>query len=125
MTTQPDSQQHNPYGTSLPADEAQATKTQLMARSMLERREQGYTYGYFFKRNLPGYLKLLIAYGLPTLICVQLEQRALACVSVGMMIGSFLRDIDWYRAFLSTIPLSDAVTNWEKVQRIADGVETI
>ena len=125
MTNDPQSQQDNPYGASVPSDDARVTKTQQMARLMLERRDRGYTYGFFLKRNLFGYVKIIVAFGLPALILLQLDQSGLARIMLGMMVGSFIRDIDWFRAFLVTIPLSDAVTNWDKVQRIADGVETI
>ena len=125
MTSNSDPQQHNPYGVSNSPDDAKATKTQLLARMMLARREQGYTYSFFVQRNAGGYFKLLLAYGIPAIILLQLEQYGMARVLLGMLLGSYIRDVDWFRAFHATIPLSDAVTNWDKVQRIADGVETI
>jgi hypothetical protein len=39
------------------------------------------------------------------------------------MLGAMLRDIAWARAHVNAWPLTDRITDWDRVRRIADGTE--
>jgi len=38
-----------------------------------------------------------------------------------LLLGALLRDIGWFRAIGRTWPFSEKVTDWDKVQGLADG----
>ena len=42
-------------------------------------------------------------------------------VFLGSLIGVLLRDIGWFRVICRTWPFSEKVTDWGKVQELADG----
>lgn len=112
---------NNPYSSpDAPAGPSPTTEQQL-ARYMLEVREEGYTAGLFLRRNSKGYLIQLTQHVAAIALCIYAQQWNLIYVIAGMIIGKSIRDLSWFRGIRKTWPLSEKVTDWEKVQRIADG----
>lgn len=44
-------------------------------------------------------------------------------VFAGVMLGAMLRDIGWARAHVNAWPLTDRITDWDRVRGIAGGTE--
>ncbi len=93
----------------------------LAARRMLENREKGFTFRLFYRRILSTYLlqTLLYAVAIGLLVLVEIWPAVWLCG--GMILGAFLRDITWVRSIRKRWPFSVYLTDWEKVQRLAEG----
>ena len=92
---------------------------------MLETRERGYSFGLFLRRSAKRYL-LQVAYFVFALVLFALLQLWLVFyLMLGMFAGCLFRDIGWFRAVGKTWPFSLKVTDWEKVQRLADEKDVV
>lgn len=94
---------------------------QALAKSMLETRDRGFTFGLFARRNAWRYLLLFCGYyGLLLIGLGSLEDWVAFWLMLGVLAGYLLRDIAWFQSIGKTWPFSLRVTDWEKIQRIAD-----
>ena len=91
-----------------------------LAQRLLETRECGYSFRLFYRRSAQTYLVILFMFGMFIAICAAFEIWALFCGLIGMLCGVLLRDVGWMRATARAWPFTLKVTDWEKVQRIAD-----
>lgn len=94
---------------------------QNLARRLLETRERGYSTSLFFRRNAKRYVSLgsaSIAIGI-----AMAASRHLVPLSfvLGMIATSVLRDINWLSRLRKTSSFMNKVTDWDKVQKLAEG----
>lgn len=94
---------------------------QLLAKRMLETREHGFSFALLVRRNAKRYLFLFAVLALAFLMFADLKFWRACYVLVGLLLGALLRDIGWFRAIGRTWPFSEKVTDWGKVQGLADG----
>ncbi|MBM3978212.1 MAG: hypothetical protein FJ299_14650 [Planctomycetes bacterium] len=93
---------------------------QFLASRMLETRARGYSFGLYFRWSAKLYL-LLVAYFAFALVALAfLELWLFFFFMLGLFAGCLLRDVGWFRAVRKTWPFSLKVTDWERVQRLAD-----
>jgi hypothetical protein len=88
---------------------------------MLENRERGYTFGLFSRRALKFYLCQIICYTVGIGIVVSMQVWPAVWCFLGMIVGSFVRDLAWLKVIRRSWPFSAAITDWDKVQKLADG----
>ena len=93
---------------------------QTLARRMLETRDRGYSFALFFRRSAKRYLLLFSYFGLALIAFGVLQLWLPFYLMLGMLAGCLFRDIGWVRAVGKTWPFSLKVTDWDKVQRLAD-----
>ena len=93
----------------------------LAARRLLENRDKGFTFRLFYRRSLRGYLIQLVTTAAVIALLGYLKIWPAAWIYLGVTIGSFARDIAWVRSIRKSWPLSVALTDWEKVRKLADG----
>ncbi len=87
---------------------------------MLETRDRGYSFPLFIRRSAKRYLLLFALFGFVLLAFGVLQYWMTFYLMLGMLVGSLLRDIGWFRAIGKTWPFSQKVTDWNEVQRLAD-----
>jgi hypothetical protein len=93
---------------------------QILARRMLETRNRGYSFALFLRRNTTRYLIFFSCLGLALVGIAWLRFWTLFYITLGLLAGAVLRDIGWFRAIGKTWPFSLKVTDWDKVQKLAD-----
>ena len=97
----------------------------MLARRTLETRDRGYSLGLYFHRSGRRYL-LLVSYFVLALVGFALLQLwNVFYLMLGMFAGCIFRDIGWVRAGGKTWPFSLKVTDWDKVQKLADEKEVV
>ena len=92
----------------------------MLAQRMLEVRKHGYTFGLFFRRSASGYLRLVVSGAIGLTIFALSEIWVAFWLVVGMFVGAVLRDIGWVRAFRRSWPFSEKITDWKKVEALAE-----
>lgn len=96
---------------------------QTLAKNMLETRERGFSFGLYLRRGYVRYLLLTTYYTLALALFAALQVWPAFYIMLGHTIGVFTRDIGWIRAVRKSWPFTEKVTDWEKIQRLADGGE--
>lgn len=94
---------------------------QKLARKLLPLQQRGPTYGRFFRNNVRLYTFQLVVFAAVLGALAWFDQPAGFLLVLGIVIGALLRDAGWVRSIRRTWPFTVAVTDWEKVRRIADG----
>ncbi|MCE9636358.1 MAG: hypothetical protein K8T90_11700 [Planctomycetes bacterium] len=95
-----------------------------LALRMLEARGKELTFGWFLQRAWKQYT-ILGSMGTAALAVLGAMQAWTAfAVVAGMLVGAVARDNGWLRQYRRMRPFSEKVTDWPKVQRLADG-ETV
>ena len=95
---------------------------QFLARQMLETRQRGYSLTRFVQLNSQRYVILFSYFGLLLVACAFLNLWMFFCAVLGLVAGCVLRDIAWAKTIGRTWPFSVKVTDWDKVQRLADDI---
>lgn len=98
---------------------------QMLARRMLQTRDRGYSFALFFRRSAKRYVLLVSCLGLALVPLALLQLWMLFYLILGMVAGSFLRDVGWVRAIRKTWPFGLKVTDWDKVQELADEKDVV
>jgi hypothetical protein len=93
---------------------------QVLARRQIEFRDNGCSYGSFLRNNIKGYLFLIASYVLLLALSAFLQHWILFYVLLGGLVGSLSRDVGWMRGARKRWAFSVKITDWEKVQRLAD-----
>lgn len=97
-------------------------KGQAWARRMLEaRRRGGYTVGLFYRWSALRYLFEFVYFGAILAFLAMVEGWTLFMLLLGLYLGMLLRDFGRARATAAIWPLSERVTEWDRVRRIAEG----
>lgn len=97
-------------------------KDQAIARRMLEARERGgYSLGLFYRWSARRYLVLVLIFGLGLGLLAVAEAWPLFLITVGLVVGTLLRDLGWAGATAKTWHLTEQWTEWDRVARVARG----
>ena len=104
---------------------------QFLAKQLLEMREHGLTFRRFFGKNLMLHLlfaisiSLMIYFGWPKYCDVcQVAHGGnwlMVGLAIGFFFGFFLVTMTTIRAISKNLPFRLKVTDWDKVQRLANG----
>jgi len=90
---------------------------------MLQARERGgYRFLPFVRMNAKGYVVLVVYFGALLAFFAFTAMWPVFAVVAGVVAGVFLRDVNWLIGIQRNWPFSDKVTDWGKVQKIADGL---
>lgn len=93
---------------------------QRLATRMLEIRDRGYTFALFLRWSAKSYLLLFFIFGVVLIAFVMTQQWMPLCLMFSMLLGVLLRDIGWVQANGKACPFTLKVTDWDKVQALAD-----
>src|SRR5512135_2940802 len=94
-----------------------------LAERMLQARERGgYSFLHFVRMNARGYVVLIVYFGAVLIFCAFTAMWPVFAVVAGLIAGVFLRDVSWLIGIQRNWPFSAKVTDWGKVQKIADGL---
>ncbi len=93
---------------------------QVIARGMLETRKHDCSLDHYFRRSTKRYLALFAIFVLAFIVFGILRRWDLVYLMFGMLAGCLLRDIGWVRAVRKTWSFTLKVTDWDKVQQLAD-----
>ena len=92
---------------------------QMLARSLLEMRERGISFGSHVRRNHTFY-SVFAAYFVAVLVLLAwLQMWLLFYLVAGMCLGALLKDFGWVRATHKVFPFTVKVTDWTKVEDLA------
>ena len=108
------------------ANKMKMTREQQLARHMLAHRAKGYSVGYVIRQSAWRYLTLLVLATGMLAASLATRDRILQLFFVwgfGMFAGAILRDVGWIRRIRKNWPFSRRVTDWAKVEAIANGGE--
>jgi hypothetical protein len=104
---------------------------QFLAKQLIEMREHGLTFRRFFRKNL--LLHLLFAISISLMIYFGWPKYCDVCqvahggnwlmvgLAIGFFFGFFLVTVTTIRAISKNLPFRLKVTDWDKVQRLANG----
>ncbi len=91
----------------------------LILRRMLLLRGRGYSYGQFYRWMLPAYIGLFAVMGAGIAWFVWSEMPLGAALMIGMLIGVVLRDFGYTRVQKRVWPITERITDWDEVERLA------
>jgi len=100
---------------------------QELAHHLLKHRDAGYSIGYVLLRSKVRYgihIALIIGFAVVFLVAADLWLKGLSLWAIGMYLGALLRDIGWLRRIKMSWPFTQKITDWQKVQDIAEGRES-
>ncbi|MFM8292132.1 MAG: hypothetical protein ACKOC4_10590 [Planctomycetia bacterium] len=92
----------------------------MLARSLLEARERGISFGLHVRRNALMYGMFATYFIVCLAILAWMQLWFVFYLVTGMALGSLLKDIGWVRATRKVLPFTVAVTDWDKVERLAN-----
>ena|ERR1035437_2188900 len=97
------------------------TSEKILAERMIQARERG-GYGIlrYARLNARGYISVIICYGALLTFLAFAGQWPLFAVIFGVLGGLFLRDVEWLYGIQQSWPFVVKVTDWDKVQKVAD-----
>jgi hypothetical protein len=94
----------------------------ILAEQMLQARAAG---GYrvlpFLRMNAKRYALLVVCFAAVLAFFAFAEAPICFAAIVGMVVGTFLRDISWLIGVQQNWPFVMKVTDWDRVNRVADG----
>ena len=96
---------------------------QLYCKQLIEYRQAGYTLKSYYMRQRIWYLSGLSIFLLALFLIFDSNHdlNAYSTLIVGLYIGTISRDVRWVMATKRIWPVKVFVTNWEKVEGIANG----
>ena len=97
------------------------TEEIIHAKRLLETRDNGFTIGTFLKRSTKPYLVTILMLSAGVFTFHTLDYRGGVYWTIGVFTGMVLRDFNWVRYIMKSLPFSLKVTDWQVVQSIADG----
>jgi len=93
---------------------------EVLAKSLLEKRESGITVLSGLKsikgRIIFRFVLLCILYSL----YAQSGNDSMLYLGIGYVLGMTIQDISWFSTIAKTWPFSTKVTDWEKVEELAN-----
>ena len=96
---------------------------QILAQLFLEHRKHGYSIRLVLRRMKRRYILSVTLCVVMSFIACSLSLYWFAYIILGIYMGGFLRDIGWLRAIKKTWPFTEKITDWNKVEAIANGDE--
>ncbi len=94
---------------------------QFLAKQLLEMREHGFTFVRFMRRNLILHLFFALSILLILLLGAWSGNRLAFGLALGFFLGFWTFTITTIRGVNKHLPFRLKVTDWDKVQRLADG----
>jgi hypothetical protein len=95
---------------------------QTIAKRLLEARDQGgYSIGLFLRWQGKRYVIMGIYFAILLGLCAFAQAWLPFGILAGLMAGSALRDLGWYKASIKAWPFNDRVFRWDLIEQIADG----
>jgi hypothetical protein len=93
----------------------------ILAERMLQARAcGGYKLRPFLRMNAKGYIFLVVYFSAVMAVLAFAGCWPAVFVVGGIAAGVFLRDVSWLTGVQRSWPFSVKVTDWDKVQKIAD-----
>jgi hypothetical protein len=99
---------------------------QEIARHFLKHRESGYSIAYVLRRSRLRYafhVAVLLAFIVIFHTTDDLWLKGFSLWAIGMFLGALVRDFGWLRRIKRTWPFTQKITDWQKVEDIAEGKE--
>jgi hypothetical protein len=93
---------------------------QTLARRLLQVRQQGYSFGLFYRFNLRRYLLMIAIFGTLMTNLALAEAWRTFCTMLGLFVGTVVRDVAWMVTIRKSWPFTERITDWNKVQRLAN-----
>jgi hypothetical protein len=91
------------------------------AERMLQARERGGpSFLSFLRTNAKAHIFLILYFGAMITVLALAQIWPAVFIILGLAIGVFLRDLSWIIGIRRTWAFSVKVTDWEKVQKLAD-----
>lgn len=100
------------------------TTEQELARHFLKHRDTGYSIAYVLRRSKVRYgihIAVLVGFLLVFHTTDDLWLKGFSLWAVGMYLGAVLCDFGWLRRVKKSWPFTLKITDWEKVEAIAEG----
>ena len=92
-----------------------------LAERLLHAKREGYTFRYFMRLNAKAWWIRGAALAYLGLSAFVIDFHPVLVLTSGILLGSLLRDIAWFRGIRLTWPFSVRVTDWRLVEEIAKG----
>ncbi|NOZ86082.1 MAG: hypothetical protein GXP49_07430 [Deltaproteobacteria bacterium] len=97
---------------------------QDLARHFLAHRNTGYSIAYVLRQSKGRYalhIGILIAFLVGFQATDDLWLKGFCLWAIGMFFGALVRDAGWLRRIKMSWPFTQKITNWRKVEAIAEG----
>ena len=94
---------------------------QMLAKSLLESRERGVSLVRHVRYNATPYGIFVTYFGVTLAILAWVQLWLPLCFLLGMCVGSLLWDVGWLRGIRRSFPFTLKVTDWGKVESLANG----
>jgi hypothetical protein len=93
----------------------------ILAQRMLQARaDGGYRLRLFLRINTKGYIFLVLFFSALSTVSAFVGCWPCTFLVAGIGFGVFLRDVSWLTGIQRSWPFSVRITDWDKVQKIAD-----
>jgi hypothetical protein len=93
----------------------------ILAERLLQARASGgYKFLPFLRMNVKGYTIIVLYFGAVLAGLAYAGIWSGFTAAAGVIVGVFLRDVSWLTGIQRSWPFSVKVTDWDKVQKIAD-----
>ncbi len=79
---------------------------------------------FMYRRAWKAHLINIVTFSTLTYLAYSFVSKQHAIFVIGVLFGLLVRDFAWHRTLSKFWPVSDAVTNWEKVDEIINENET-
>jgi hypothetical protein len=100
---------------------AETINQRIAARLLDVRARGGYSLCIFLRWNAKRYSVVLVYTISAVAFFAFMNYWGLCLLLIGLFVGVWLREFGYMRSAIKAWPFFSAVTNWENVQRIADG----
>ena len=100
---------------------------QELARHFLKHRDAGYSITYVLRRSKVRYgIHIAVVVGFIVVLQTtdDLWLKGFSLWAIGMYLGALLRDFGWLRRIKKSWPFTQKITDWQKVEAIAEGKES-
>ena len=93
----------------------------IIAQRMLQAHQHGYTFGHFIRINAKRHLILMAISILGIYLTTCVHDYVAFYFLLGMAIGTFVRDLAWFRSNRASWSFIEKTTDWQKVEKLANG----
>jgi len=108
------------------AEKMKKPTEQQIARHFLKHREAGYSIAYVLRQSKLRYgihIAMLVGFSVVFHSTDDLWLKGFSLWVIGMYLGALLRDVGWLRRIKRSWPFTQKITDWQKVEDIAEGRE--
>jgi hypothetical protein len=90
------------------------------AKRLLEHKKMGFSYKLAYAGMKNRYILYLSSILILFYCTTKTNDNAILYILIGLFIGTFLRDYSWLKAMKISWPFTEKITNWKKVEEIAN-----